>query len=229
MKVIFAIGFVVFLLGCETKERERLGYFATADEMLKIEVEVPQLVEQVDTLVAAAIVIPVVEVKIDTSTLEGKREYLLREFNLANGPVGAMYDTILDLNFDAHLDFVIGTHAMVGNGFRTGIEAFIYTPDCGCYLRDSVLSNMRNPSFYFAEKKISSFYISYSSGSGEEFEWIDGEWAQTKEMKMVNHGNSTVWNISNLLTGIDKKVALPYQSTPPAEVLKTNFKSYERN
>ncbi|MFT6246374.1 MAG: hypothetical protein ACJA0U_003588 [Salibacteraceae bacterium] len=71
------------------------------------------MVEQVDTLVATSIVIPVVEVKIDTSTLEGKREYLLREFNLANGPVRAMNDTIFDLNFDAHFDFVIGTHAMV--------------------------------------------------------------------------------------------------------------------
>ncbi|MFT6500338.1 MAG: hypothetical protein ACJASQ_000445 [Crocinitomicaceae bacterium] len=227
MKVIFAIGFVICLLGCETKAPVSLGSFSAIDGASKLEVEVPQLVEQVDTLVDVLVDLPLVEVKIDTSTLEGKRDHLLREFNLANGPVGAIYDTIIDLNFDAQLDFIIGTHSQSGNGYRTGIEVFIYTTDCSCYLIDSVLSNMRNPSFYFAEKKISSFYISYGSGSGEEFEWIDGEWTQTKYMEMINHGNSTVWKVSDLLTGTDKKVALPYQSAPPLEVLKTNFTNYE--
>lgn len=164
-------------------------------------------------------------IEIDTSNLEGKRHFLLREFNLSIYPMGALYDTLIDMNYDSKLDYVIGTHPMSGSG--ESMEVFLYDQADKCYIKDIVLSYLMNPSLYLDEKRISSFYMGYGSGKGEEYEWSGHEWVKMVAMSMVNHGNSTVWKITDLASGDEKEVALPYQNVPPQEVLKNKFDGYE--
>ena len=46
--------------------------------------------------------------EIDTTTLTGKRENIMRHFLLENAPSGPDFDTLFDLNYDGRKDYIIG-------------------------------------------------------------------------------------------------------------------------
>ena len=223
MKVVFAIGFVVFMLGCETKEPASLGCFSAVDGASKLEVEVPQLVEQVDTLVAVPIVIPVVEVKIDTSTLEGKRDFILDEFKSGQERLAYINDTLLDLNFDSYPDLIIETYLIAGRGMRNGVEAYVFDHEKCYYVRDTFVSAMDNPSFYLEDNRMSCFHLTFASGAGQEYEWQEGEWIVAKQFEVTNHGKSSVWKVTDDCTNTEYFFNHPFEMVPPQEVIQHKF------
>lgn len=229
-KVLIGFGLLLGLVNCTVESPLEIGVMLSVERTHGPKIKVDgQIIESSNVKSRIEVIDSIRAVDIDTAQLKGKREFILREFNLVTEGLTYLYDTLLDVNFDSHLDFVIGTHTMSGSGLANGMEVFIYDEKNDCYRRDSMLSFIRNPSFFFEENKMSSFYISSGSGSGEEFEWIDDHWVKTKEISVVNHGRSTIWKVSDLFTGVEEQVNLPYQMIPPTEVLKNKFKSYERN
>ncbi|MFT6922517.1 MAG: hypothetical protein ACJA1C_001522 [Crocinitomicaceae bacterium] len=223
MKVIFAIGFVICLLGCETKAPVSLGSFSAIDGASKLEVEVPQLVEQVDTLVDVLVDLPLVEVKIDTSTLEGKCKFIVDEFKSGQKHLAYVHDTLLDLNFDSYPDLIIETQLIAGRGIKNGVEAYVFDHEKSYYVRDPFISAMDNPSFYLEDNKISCFHLSFASGYGKEYEWQEGEWIIVKKFEVTNHGKSSVWKVTDDCTNTEDFFNHPFEMVPPREVIQHKF------
>jgi hypothetical protein len=222
MNLKISLCLLILAVGCTIKDvpREKeADVEMDSSEMKNLRVDEVDKVSVDDEVSALDSIRAVV---IDTSTLEGKRNYILREFNLSMDPMGALYDTLIDLNYDSKLDYVIGTHPQSGSG--EGMEVYLYNSALNCYLRDPLLSSMLNPSLYLNEKRVTSFYLGYGSGSGDEYEWKANKWVKTKEISMINHGSSSVWKIMDVSTGKRKEVISRYDRIPPAEVLRTKYK-----
>ncbi|MBI5856738.1 MAG: hypothetical protein HZB42_03725 [Sphingobacteriales bacterium] len=156
-------------------------------------------------------------VKADTSTLIGKREYIWNQYVTNNAPPED--DTLFDLNYDGNEDYVIRYYGLAGNGFKHRIEVYLFNKKRRVYIQDSLLSSFVNPSFYIAEKKITEFYIA-STGWGSRWEWINNKWIATKEFEVDNKGDSTIWTMYYPLKRETEKIKRPFQMIPPPEILE---------
>ncbi|NRA11762.1 MAG: hypothetical protein HRT57_07395 [Crocinitomicaceae bacterium] len=225
MKITLAIICTLSLLSCETKEHARLGDFVTIEGISELVAEVPQLVHQIDTVVAIAVVVAVIELKpkIDTSTLERKRAFILNEFKTGQESLAYVHDTLMDLNFDSFPDLVIETHTIAGRGMRNGVEAYVFNDAKKCYVRDTFFSAMENPSFYLENNRMSSFQLSYGSGAGQEYEWYGGEWNLAKAFEVTNYGKSSVWKVTYAMTDQEALMNYPFNKVPPQEVIQHKF------
>lgn len=159
----------------------------------------------------------------DTSTPEGKRQWfkisLLKELD----PSGINYDTLLDLDYDGHPDYLIAYYAQAGTGIKNGIEVYLYNPDKENYRYNEMLSGIRNPSFFLNEKKITGFYLANGAGGGEMYRFIKGQWTITKEFYVDNNGDSSVWEIFYPQTNKMVKIVKPYAMVPPQDILPTDY------
>jgi hypothetical protein len=161
--------------------------------------------------------------KIDTTTLKGKREFIMNHFLIDNNPSMADGDTLLDLNFDGQKDYVIRYYGQAGNGIRNRIQVFLFNKKRGSYIYNEQLSGLPNPTFYIKQKKITSFYIA-GHGSGSRLEWINGKWTETKIFDVDIQENEGIWEIEYPLTKKKEKIRYPFQMIPPKEILETDIK-----
>lgn len=161
-------------------------------------------------------------VPVDTSTLEGKRAYILDQFAADQGPVGPQYDTVVDMNYDGYDDYVIGFYYQSGTGIKNGAMVYIYDPHQNRYMQDTLLSYIANPTFYLKEKKITSFYLPYGFGTGRRLNFINGKWIETMLFSVDNKEDSSIWEIVYPLTKKKISIKKPYEMIPPKEILETN-------
>lgn len=164
-------------------------------------------------------------VNIDTSTLKGKRENIMRNFLINKSPSNPDFDTLIDLNYDNHLDYVIAYYGLSGTGFKKRIEVYLYKKENNRYEYNDLLSNINNPTFYIKEKKITGFYIGNGGGNGIKLEWIDNWWKITKIFTVENKGKKhAIWKIEYPLKHQKDSIILPFQMIPPQVILETDIK-----
>jgi hypothetical protein len=160
----------------------------------------------------------------DTSTLAGKRKWILDSFDIANKITSPEYDTVLDLNYDGHIDYVIGYYGQSGTGIKNGVDVFIYDQRSGRYIYDEELSSLPNPTFYINQKKITWFYLGNGGGNGGRIQWRKGQWISTKEFDVTFERDSTKWKIFYPLSKKSIVIYKPYQFIPPEDILETGVK-----
>lgn len=162
-------------------------------------------------------------IHIDTSTVKGKRQYIMNQFLIEWGGLGPEYDTLLDLNFDGVDDYAIGWYGLAGNGLKHNWNVHMWHPGLKAYLEDTNLTGKPNPSFFPNDSLITSFYITYGGGSGEQWKWRNGEWQQTMSFHVENKEDKSDWLLTFPATGTKKTIRHPYQGIPPTSVLKTLY------
>lgn len=162
-------------------------------------------------------------VYVDTTTLPGKRNWLMNQFLIENGLASPEYDSLLDLTYDGHKDFVVGYYGKSGTGIKNRVKVYLFNPKRQCYILDEQLSGLPNPTFYIKEKKITGFYIGIGGGGGGRLEWISNKWTTTKEFNVDKDGDTTKWNISYPLKRKTEVIVRPFQMIPPEEILETSI------
>jgi hypothetical protein len=161
---------------------------------------------------------------IDTSTLQGKRSWLMNQFLLENGLVSPDYDTLIDLTYDGQKDYIIGYYGKSGTGIKNRVNVYLFNPKRHSYILDEKLSNLPNPTFYIKQKKITGFYIGNGGGGGSKLEWINNKWTLTKEFDVDKDGDTTKWKISYPSKNKKDVIVRPFQMIPPVEILETEIK-----
>ena len=121
---------------------------------------------------------------VDTTTLEGKRKWIMNHFLIDNDLVSPDYDTLFDLTYDGFKDYVIGYYGKSGTGFKNRVKVYLFNTKRHCYILDEQLSDLPNPTFYTKQKKITGFYIGNGGGGGRRLEWINNKWTITKEFEV---------------------------------------------
>lgn len=160
---------------------------------------------------------------VDTSTLKGKREWIMNHFLIENSPSSSDYDTLFDITYDGFKDYVIGYYGQAGTGIKNRVKVFFYDPKNNCYILNEQLSDLPNPTFYIKQKKITGFYIGNGGGGGGRLEWIKNKWTTTKEFEVDNESDTTKWKISYPLKKKKEVIVRPYQMIPPEDILETNI------
>lgn len=161
---------------------------------------------------------------VDTTTLSGKREFIMNQFLIINEPQGPDFDTLFDLNYDQFEDYVIGFTYQSGTGIKNGIEVYLYNKTANSYLHDSLLSDLANPSFYLDDKIITGFYLGHGGGDGVQLEWIKNEWVATKRFSVsYQDDKESIWHITFPLTGKKTEILRQYEDVPPEEILRNEY------
>ena len=160
----------------------------------------------------------------DTSTLNGKRSWLMTQFLRENGLVSPDYDTLLDLTYDGRNDYIIGYHGKSGTGVKNRVKVYLFNPKRNSYILDEKLPNLPNPTFYINQKKITGFYIGNGGGGGSKFEWINNKWTLTKKFDVDKDVDTTKWEIRYPLKKKKEVLARTFQMIPPEEILETDIK-----
>jgi hypothetical protein len=160
---------------------------------------------------------------VDTSTLKGKREWIMNHFLIENMPSSADYDTLFDLTYDGYKDYVIGYYGQSGTGIKNRVKIYFYSVKTKCYVLNEQLSDLPNPTFYIKQKKITGFYIGNGGGGGGRLQWINNKWTRTKEFEVHNEGDTTKWKISYPLKKKKEIKVKPFQMIPPDDILETTI------
>jgi hypothetical protein len=169
-----------------------------------------------------------VQTPIDTTSLKGKRAWLIKQFEIDYSPSSPEFDSLVDLNYDGHKDFVIAYYGMSGTGYKYRIMVYFYSQKRHCYILNEQLSDLPNPTFYLKQKKITGFYIGMGGGGGGRLEWIGKKWRATKEFRVHNDGDTTKWEISFPLKKKTKIIFKPFQMIPPESILETDIDFWEK-
>ena len=162
---------------------------------------------------------------VDTTTLEGKREKIRNNFT-AETFIRPIYDTLIDLTYDGHTDYVIGYYGQSGTGIKNGVNVYLFNPKLNAYIFNRTLSDLANPTFYIKEKKITGFYIGNGGGGGKKLEWIKNNWVTTKRFHVDRNEEDpeqTKWMIEYPLTKKNEVIISPFQMIPTKEVLETEI------
>lgn len=166
--------------------------------------------------------------KVDTSTLKGKRKFIMNHFLIENAPSSSDYDTLFDLNYDGYKDYIIGYYGAAGTGYKNRVIVYLYSPVKKNYIQDENLSGLPNPSFYINRRKITSFYMAAGAGYGVELNWIDNKWIEVMSFDVENNpknNDSAFFTIKYPL----KKKRQNYYSTyfyiPPSSFLENKWES----
>ena len=181
-------------------------------------------VTQLDTLKET--VDSIINFKIDTTTLEGKREYILNRFKYVDPMRSEDFDTLIDLTYDGNKDYIIGYYGQAGTGIKNRIQVFLFNKKADNYILDSTLSDIANPTFYIDKRKITGFYIGNGGGGGGRLEWLNNKWTEkTKSFTVDKQDNdSAIWTIIYPLKNKTEKTTRPFQMIPPTDVLESNIK-----
>jgi hypothetical protein len=158
----------------------------------------------------------------DNINLRKKREEILTAFSKNVYTPGALYDTLVDLNYDQHRDFIIGYYGLSGTGLKHRVRIYLYSKSRNDYILNNRLSELVNPSFFIRDKKITAFYLGHGGGQGQKLEWLNGKWTLTKEFTVDNDGDGTVWKVFYPADKKEEKISLPFQMIPPPQILETN-------
>jgi hypothetical protein len=223
MRLLLIFGTVIILTSCDLAER-KTTQLTTKDSVTSLidttnsQNSSNESSSYRDTFDSLA------RVYVDTSTLPGKRNWLMNQFLIKNGLVTPEYDTLLDLTYDGHKDFVIGYYGKSGTGIKNSVKVYLFSPKSQCYILDEQLSGLPNPTFYIEEKKITGFYIGGGGGAGRRLEWISNNWTTTKEFEVDRDGDTSKWNISYPLKKKTEVIVRPFQMIPPEEILETGIK-----
>mgnify|MGYP000639798054 CR=1 FL=1 len=206
----------LFNFGCYMNSTDSIGNWLTIikNELDSLQEVKPKYLDPYDSLQ---------QVIIDTTTLAGKREYIMNHFIIDNSPSSEDYDTLLDMNYDGIEDYVIGYYGQMGTGIKNRIKVYLFDKISKCYKLDAQLSGLSNPTFYLEQKKMTAFYIGQGAGSGCKLEWINEQWITTKTFIVDSHNKNIIWNINYPLKDKTEELFLPYNMIPPAEVLETNI------
>jgi len=167
----------------------------------------------------------VINFKIDTSTLEGKQEYILNRFTYIDPMRSPDFDTLIDLTYDGNKDYIIGYYGLSGTGIKNRIQVFLFSKKADNYILDSILSDIPNPTFYIDKRKITGFYIGNGGGGGGKLEWLNNQWINTKSFTVDKQDDgSAIWTITFPLKNKTIKTIKPFQMIPPEDILETNIK-----
>jgi len=150
----------------------------------------------------------------------------MNHFLIDNQPSSPDYDSLFDLNYDGHDDYVIGYYGQSGSGFKNRIQVYFFDPKQNCYHYNEQLSDLPNPSFYLDQKKITGFYIGNGGGAGGRLEWINGKWTATKEFQVKsgeNDEDSIFWEIDYPLLHKREKIKGLFEMIPPEEILENKL------
>lgn len=161
--------------------------------------------------------------KFDTTNYLGKISYLKNQLGIQYYPFGYDRDTLFDINYDGKKDLIFFVFALAGTGLKQGMEAYIFSPEHRCFVRDSLLSSVRNPSFFLDKKKITGFYLANGGGYCNELRYKKGRWVETKIVDVSNDNDIVDWKITNLESGKKTVIKESYFGIPPKEVLETNY------
>jgi hypothetical protein len=162
--------------------------------------------------------------KVDTTTLAGKRECIMNQFYIENDLSSPDYDTLIDLTYDGNKDYIIGYYGRSGTGIKNGVKVYFYNNKYNCYIFNQQLSDLPNPTLYIKKKKITGFYIGNGGGGGRLLEWLNNKWTTTKEFVVHNDGDTTKWKISYPLKKKTEIKVRPYQMIPPEDILESDIK-----
>lgn len=161
---------------------------------------------------------------IDTTTLEGKREYIMNRFIREYDCLSPDSDTLVDLNYDGYPDYVIWYYGLAGTGVKNRAHVHFFNPETGLYDFNELFSyNMANHSLFLDRKKITCFYLPHGAGSCKEYEWIDDQWTLTKYVSIHNDGDTSKWYINYPLTGKNEVLIQAYALTPPENIIETKW------
>lgn len=160
---------------------------------------------------------------IDTSAASVERMKILSQFLDKWGGLGPEYDTLLDLNYDGIDDYAVGWYGLAGNGLKHNWEVHIWHPELDTYVEDTNLTGLPNATFYREDSLITSFYIAYGGGHGEQWEWLNGRWQQTMTFYVENKENNSEWLLTDPRTGTKRSVHHAYQGIPPSSILKSQY------
>jgi len=208
-----------FLASCNTSDKKRVVQIDTVPK-----VDTFTFVKQTESAIQEADPYDsLANAKIDTTTLKGKREFIMNHFLFENRPSSPDCDTLFDLNYDGEKDYVICYYGQAGNGIKNRIQVFLYNKKFNGYIFNEQLSSLPNPTFYIKQKKITSFYIA-GHGSGRRLEWINGKWTETKIFDVDSQENEGIWEIEYPLTKKKEKIRHSFQMIPPKEILETEIK-----
>jgi len=158
--------------------------------------------------------------KLDTINAQGKRRWRIHQFCLDHSPSGPLCDTLLDVNYDGHLDHVLGGYGSSGTGIKYFWEVYTWDQGTRRYRTNTTLNRLPNPTFFPKDSMITSFYLGYGAGDGKRFQWVDGRWQLDMSFWAVNNDmDSTWWHIEYPLTAQKDSVFLPYQGVPPRTIM----------
>ena len=79
---------------------------------------------------------------VDTSTLQGKRRWIMNQFLVENGLSSPDYDTLFDLTYDGFQDYVIGYYGKSGTGIKNRVKVYFFNQKKQSYFLDEQLSDL---------------------------------------------------------------------------------------
>jgi hypothetical protein len=210
------------LTSCNLKEQQNVQL---NKESSLFQVDTPQVkVDKAEQTLYDGYYDSLAKAYVDTSTLKGKREWIMNHFLIENTPSSSDYDTLFDITYDGFKDYVIGYYGQAGTGIKNRVKVFFYDPKNNCYILNEQLSDLPNPTFYIKQKKITGFYIGNGGGGGGRLEWLNGKWTTTKEFDVDKEGDTTKWIISYPLKRKNEIIVRPFQMIPPKDILETDIK-----
>jgi hypothetical protein len=221
MQLFLTLLFTILLIGC--KNKKSISIISEEHNPENIIDTMPTKNIILDTTSAEVYYDSLLNSPKDTSTLELKRKKLYNLFIVENKLSTPEFDTLIDLNYDGNMDYLIGYYGQSGTGIKNRVEAYIYNNKTKSYLIDEQLSSLMNPTFYISKKKITSFYLAHGGGDGIQLEWINNKWISTMEFSVDNEGENTKWNIYYPRNNKRKIITKPYQFVPTKDIFETNI------
>ncbi|MDG1913375.1 MAG: hypothetical protein P8I55_02155 [Crocinitomix sp.] len=231
MKTICIITFAVLATTCAQKENKRISEI---ESPFKLEIRDKQngLRHQQNAKLKLAEIAQekyikrmarynnILQSEINNATLQGKRDQLIRDFFTNNSPSAPDFGTLIDLNYDNYLDFIIGYYGQAGSGIKNRIEVHLFDPQKNNY-KQNQLSSIPNPSFYLEDKIITGFYL----GEGKKVEWIQYKWVTTKTTSVTYapYPDSAYSYINYPLTGKTDSVLDLYRGVPRQDILRNDY------
>lgn len=158
--------------------------------------------------------------QLDTISAEGKRRWRIHQFCLDHSPSGPLCDTLMDMNYDGHLDHVLGGYGSSGTGIKYFWEVHLWDTASKRFHPDTLLNLLPNPTFFPKDSVITSFYLGYGAGGGRKFEWRNARWQVTLSFSAVNNEEKdTWWQLEHPLSGTTDSIHLPYTGVPPRSII----------
>lgn len=161
----------------------------------------------------------------DTTTNEGKLDFIRNQVAIELFPMESEKDTLIDVNFDHKKDFIFTYFAQAGTGRKEGVIVYINNGDHH-YIKDSLLSSIRNPSFFLKKKKITGYYLAHGGGECIELNYFNEKWNITKVVSVENHEENSKWICTFPEMNSVKTFKLPYKHIPPSEIIEVEKKHW---
>lgn len=162
----------------------------------------------------------------DTTTEEGKLDFIRNKVAIELFPMEPEKDTLIDVNFDHKKDFIFTYFAQAGTGRKEGMVVYLNKGDSH-FFRDSLLSSIRNPSFFLKKKKITGYYLANGGGECIELKYFNEKWNITKEVSMDNNEENSTWICTYPEKNSSKTFRIPYNYIPPSEIIEVDIKHWE--